>query len=260
MSNAEVGTAHAQPRTIAVIGSTGLVGHQLVDLLHASGHSTVEVSQSSGVDMLTGHGLAAALDGVDAVIDVINSPTPDDSSETFFQQTSAHLAAAAAPAGIGHYVVLSIVGAELLAPVAGYMRGKLIQEAAAAASGIGWTVVRSTQFHELAAGITESLIQGEQLHAPDAKIQPIASAELAAILTRVATSEPHNGIHEVGGPQRMTFADMARTVLARQHRNLHVITDPTATYFGHPIDDTALVPRRAAELGVTPLADWLARS
>lgn len=248
----------AEPKTIAVIGSTGLVGRQLVELLHASGHATVEVSQGSGIDMLTGEGLADALNGAHAVIDAINSPTPEDPAEAFFEQTSANLGAAAAQAGIKHYVVLSIVGADLLAPVAGYMRGKLIQEAAASSSGIPWTVVRSTQFHELAAGITESLIRSDRLHAPDAKIQPIASSELAAILTRVATSDPLNTIHEVGGPQRMTFADMARTVLARQDRDLCVATDPRATYFGHPIDDTTLVPRQADELGVTPLADWLA--
>ena len=253
----------AEPKRIAVIGSTGLVGRQLVELLRASGHATVGVSQESGVDMLTGDGLDAALDGVDgvdAVIDVINSPTPEDPAEAFFEQTSANLCAAATQAGIGHYVVLSIVGADLLAPVAGYMRGKLLQEAAAAASGIAWTVVRSTQFHELATGITESLVQGDRLLAPDAKIQPIASAELAAILARAATGEPRNAIHEVGGPDRMTFAAMARTVLTHQGRDLDVATDPTATYFGHPIEDTTLVPRHAAELGATPLADWLAGS
>lgn len=252
--------ASARSKTIAVIGATGLVGRQLVELLHAEGHSTVGVSQESGVDMLTGEGLAAALEGSDVVIDVINSPTPDDTAEAFFRQTSSNLAATAAQAGIGHYVVLSIVGADELAPIAGYMRGKLIQEAAAASSGIAWSVVRSAQFHELTPGITESLIEGDQLHAPDSKIQPIASAELAGILTRVATSNPLNTIHEVGGPQRMTFADMARTVLAHQSRDLKVVIDPTATYFGHPIGDTTLVPDHPVELGLTPLSDWLART
>jgi uncharacterized protein YbjT (DUF2867 family) len=260
MTTAAPGTTNDSARTIAVIGATGLVGRQVVDLLHGSGHSTVQVAQGSGIDMLTGEGLDAALDGVDAVIDVINSPTPDDSSEAFFAQTSANLSTAAARAGITHYVVLSIVGADLLAPAAGYMRGKLLQEAAAAAAGTGWTVVRSTQFHELAAAITESLVGGDQLLAPDAKIQPIASAELAAILVRVATSTPLDAIHEVGGPQRMSFADMSTTVLAHQHRDLHVVTDPTATYFGHRIEATTLVPRDDAERGVMPLVEWLART
>jgi uncharacterized protein YbjT (DUF2867 family) len=256
----ELPSTAAEPRTIAVIGATGLVGHQLVELLHAAGRKAVEVSQDSGVDMLTGEGLEAALEGADAVIDVINSPTPDDTAEAFFRQTSANLAAAAAQAGLRHYVVLSIVGADDLAPVAGYMRGKLIQEAAAASSGVPWSVVRSAQFHELTAGITESLLVGEELHVPDAQIQPIASAELAGILVRVATGEPLGTIREVGGPQRMTFADMARTVLAHQRRDLPVVIDPTATYFGHPIDDTTLVPGHQAELGATSLADWLART
>jgi uncharacterized protein YbjT (DUF2867 family) len=260
MTTAAPNTINDPARTIAVIGSTGLVGRQVVELLQASGHTTVQVAQGSGVDMLTGDGLDAALDGADAVIDVINSPTPDDSSEAFFQQTSANLATATARAGIKHYVVLSIVGADLLAPTAGYMRGKLFQERAAADSGTEWTVVRSTQFHELAAAITESLVCGGQLLAPDAKIQPIASAELAAILVRVATSSPLNAIREVGGPERMTFAELSQTVLTHQHRDLQVLTDPTATYFGHPIEDTTLVPHHAAELGVMRLGDWLAVS
>lgn len=260
MTAAAPNTINDPARTIAVIGSTGLVGRHVVELLHASGQGTVQVAQGSGVDMLTGDGLDAALNGAHAVIDVINSPTPDDSAEAFFERTSANLSIAAARAGIEHYVVLSIVGADLLAPAAGYMRGKLLQERAAADSGTGWTVVRSTQFHELAAPITESLVRGDQLLAPDAKIQPIASAELAAILVRVATSGPLAAIHEVGGPERMTFTDLAQTVLAHQRRDLQVLTDPTATYFGHPIEDTTLVPHHAAEPGVMRLEEWLAQS
>jgi len=253
-------TIPSAPTAIAVIGSTGLVGHQVVELFQAEGHDVVEVSQNSGVDMVTGDGLDDALAGVEVVIDVINSATPEDPSEEFFRQTSSNLASAAIAAGIGHYVVLSIVGADLLAPVAGYMRGKLLQEAAAASSGIPWTVVRSTQFHELAAGITESMIRDGEVHAAAAKIQTIASAELAAIVTRIATSPPLNAIHEVGGPQRMTFADMARTVLADQHRDLPVVEASAATYFGLPIDEITLVPHADAELGFEPLSEWLARN
>jgi uncharacterized protein YbjT (DUF2867 family) len=156
-------------------------------------------------------------------------------------------------------VVLSIGGTDALAPGAGEMRGKLAQERAAAHSGLPWTVVRSTQFHELTESITASLINGGQVHAPDASIQPIASNELAAILMRGAIGDALGAIHEVGGPQRMSFAEMARVVLAHQERDLTVVDDPAATYFGLPIDDTTLVPHGDAELGTTALSTWLAQ-
>jgi uncharacterized protein YbjT (DUF2867 family) len=249
----------SKPKKIAIIGSTGLVGSQLVRRLNDSGHQIVEVSQNSRADVFTGEGLDDALDGADAVIDVINSATPEDPAEAFFKQTSTNLTAAAIAAGVGHLVVLSIDGADALAPVAGYMRGKLAQEAAAAGSGLPWSVVRSTQFHELTASITESLVTDDVVRAPEAMIQTIDSAELVAVLARVATDDALNGIHEIGGPQRMPFSEMARTVLARQGRDLKVLDDPAATYFGLPVNDTTLVPDDGAELGTTTLAEWVAR-
>src|SRR5690349_20790085 len=140
------------------------------------------------------------------------------------------------------------------------MRGKLAQESAAAASGVPWTVVRSTQFHELTAGITESLIVDDEVRVPVASIQTIASAELVEILADIATGAPLTTIHEVGGPERMSFADMARTVLAHQQRSLNVVEDPAVGYFGYPIEATTLVPDDAAQRGTTPLSDWLARA
>ncbi len=246
-------------RSVTVIGSTGLIGSQLVQHLGAAGHRIVEVSQSTRADVFTGEGLDDALAGADVVIDVVNSATPDDPAEAFFRQTSANLSAAAATAGVGHYVVLSIVGADLLAPVAGYMRGKLAQEAAAATSGVPWTVLRSTQFHELTESITESLVVDDEVRVPDASIQTIASAELVEILAGIAVGDPLDAIHKVGGPQRMSFADMAHTVLAHQHRDLRVVEDPAVGYFGLPIEATTLVPDDAAQRGATPLADWLGR-
>lgn len=252
-------TPTATARTATIIGSTGLIGSQLVQNLAAAGHSIVEVSQSTRADVLTGEGLDEALAGADVVIDVVNSATPEDSSEGFFKQTSANLSTAAARAGVGHYVVLSIVGADRLAPVAGYMRGKVAQEAAAAASGVPWTVVRSTQFHELTEGITESLIVDDIVRVPAASIQTIASAELASLLADIALGTPRNEIHEIGGPQRVSFADMTRTVLDHQGRDLEIVEDPTVGYFGLPIEPTTLVPHETAPRGLTPLADWLAR-
>ncbi|ABK69742.1 SDR family oxidoreductase [Mycolicibacterium smegmatis] len=248
----------ASTKKITIVGATGLIGRQLTPLLREAGHDVTEASRASGTDLVTGEGLDVALTDADVVVDVINSATPDDSAEKFFKQTSANLSAAAAQAGVGHYVVLSIVGVDAMAANAGYIRGKLAQESAAAKSGIPWTVVRATQFHELAEPITESLITGEQVRAPKALIQTIDSKEVTAILARIATGSPFNAIHNLGGPQKMTFADMARAVLVHQSRELEVIDDPAATYQGLPVDNTTLVTDDEAELGTTRLSDWLA--
>lgn len=250
----------AEPtKSITVIGATGLIGRQLVPLLRDAGHNVTAASRDSGVDLLTGQGLDDALADAEVIVDVINSTTPEDSAEAFFHQTAANLSAAAAKAGVRHYVVLSIVGADEMAPKAGYIRGKVAQEGAAATSGVPWTVVRATQFHELAEPITESLIAGDEVHAPAALIQPIDSSEVTAILARVAVSEPLNTIHNAGGPQKMSFSDMARAVLRHQSRTLNVLDDPSATYSGLNIDYTTLVTDDEAELGTTRLVDWLAR-
>lgn len=246
-------------KKITVIGATGLIGRQLVPLLSNAGHEVTEATRASGTDLLTGEGLDNALVGADVVIDVINSATPEDSSEAFFTQTSANLSAAAAKAGVGHYVVLSIVGADVMAADAGYMRGKLAQETAAASSGLPWTVLRATQFHELAEPITDSLTVADEVRAPVALIQPIDSAEVTAILARIATGKSLNAIHNIGGPQKMSFADMVRAVLFHQSRKLDVVEDPSATYSGLHIDETTLVTDDDAELGTMRLADWLAR-
>ncbi|MDP7736143.1 SDR family oxidoreductase [Mycobacterium paragordonae] len=246
-------------KKITVIGATGLIGRQLVPLLSNAGHEVTEATRASGIDLVTGEGLDNALVGADVVIDVINSATPEDSSEAFFAQTSANLSAAAAKAGVGHYVVLSIVGADVMAADAGYMRGKLAQETAAASSGLPWTVLRATQFHELAEPITDSLTVADEVRAPVALIQPIDSAEVTAILARIATGKSLNAIHNVGGPQKMSFADMVRAVLFHQSRTLDVVEDPSATYSGLHIGETTLVTDDDAELGTMRLADWLAR-
>lgn len=248
-----------EPKKITVVGATGLIGRQLVPLLSAAGHAVVPASRSTGVDVVTGVGLDAAVAGADVVIDVINSPTPADPSEAFFAQAASNLSAVTAKSGVGHYVVLSIVGTDGMAAHAGYMRGKVAQETAAAHSGVPWTVVRATQFHELAEPITESLVVDGVVRAPTAMIQTVDSAEVAAIVARVSTGSAVDGIHDVGGPQRMSFGDMARAVLAHQRRDLDVIDDPEATYHGIRVDDTTLVPGPGAELGVTRLDGWLQR-
>lgn len=244
-------------KKIAVVGATGLIGRRLVPLLRSDGHEVTAASRASGVDLLTGVGLDSALAGADVVVDVINSATPEDSAEAFFERTSANLSAAAASAEIGHYVVLSIVGANQMAAESGYIRGKLAQESAAAKTGTPWTVLRATQFHDLAAPITESLVSGDAVRAPMALIQTVDAAEVAATLARIAVGQPLNSIHHVGGPEKVTFADMARTVLRHQGRTIDVVEDPSATYSGLAIDYTTLVTGQDAELGTTRLEDWL---
>lgn len=257
--SSDLPTTPESPKKITVIGATGLIGRQLVPLLRARGHDVTAASRASGVDLLTGEGLDAALSGADVVVDVSNSATPEDSAQEFFERASATLSAAAARAGVGHHVVLSIVGADLMAPQSGYIRGKLAQERAGADAAIPWSVLRATQFHELAGPITESLVADDIVRAPVALIQPIDSAEVTAILGRIAVGTPLNAVHPAGGPQKMTFADMTRAVLRHQGRALDVLDDPSATYSGLAIDYTTLVTGDDAELGTTRLEDWLAR-
>lgn len=237
---------------ITIVGATGQIGSQLVPLLTAAGHHVTAASRDSGVDAAIGSGLDAALGDADAVIDVLNSPTTeDDAALAFFTATSSNLTMAAKKAGVGHYVLLSIVGVDALQG-GGYLRGKVVQEKTVADSGLPYTIVRATQFHELTELIAGSLVTDGQVHAPDALIQPIASAEVAAVLARIATEPPADGVHDVGGPDTLTFAEMASLVLG-----LPAVVDPDATYFGTPVTERSLVTADDAERGTTRLSDWI---
>jgi uncharacterized protein YbjT (DUF2867 family) len=243
---------------ITVIGATGQVGSKVVELLTAAGNDVVAASRSSGADVLTGEGLAAALDGAEVLVDVVNSPSFDDDPVlAFFTASSANLVAAARDAGVGHYVALSIVGVDGL-PDSGYMRAKVVQERTIVESGVPYTIVRATQFHEFAEMITGSLIVGDEVHAPDALIQPIASADVSAAVARVAGQAPCNGVVNIGGPEKMSFADLARAVLKHQGADRVVVVDARATYFGTAVDETSLVTGDGAELAPTRFAEWLA--
>ena len=201
---------------ITVIGATGLIGSKVVDLLEGAGHDVVAASRASGADVLTGEGLADALAGADVLVDLTNSPSFDDGPVMdFFTRSSANLAAAAKQTGVRHYVALSIVGVDGL-PESGYMRAKVVQEKAIAESGLPYTIVRATQFQEFAAAIVGSLDVGDEVRAPDALIQPIAADDVAAEVTRVTVAVPRNGVVNIGGPEKISFADLARMVLAKQ--------------------------------------------
>lgn len=243
--------------TITVFGATGLIGAQVVSSLTTAGHTVTSASRDSGVDAAVGTGLDEALAGADVLVDALNSPSlEDDAALAFFTATSANLTHAAKKAGVQHYVLLSIVGVDQL-PSGGYLRAKVIQENTVAASGVPYTIVRATQFHEFTEMITGSLMVDGRVHAPDALIQPIASADVAAMVARVATESPANGVRDIAGPEPMSFAAMTETVLASQGKNTFAVVDPLQTYFGTPLQKTSLVPGADAELAATSLTDWL---
>ncbi|MEW5810461.1 MAG: SDR family oxidoreductase [Actinomycetota bacterium] len=244
---------------ITVVGATGQIGAKVVELLTAAGHDVNAAARSSGVDAVSGDGVAAAFQGADAVVDVLNSPTlePGPALE-FFTAAATTLLAEAKKAQIQHYVVLSIVGVDSI-DADGYLRGKHLQEELVANSGVPYTVVRATQFHEFTQGIAGSLVVDGEVHAPDALIQPVAAAEVAGVVARVATEVPRNDVLDFGGPEKMSFADLARAVFAAEGKDLPVVVDPQATYFGVPVQKDSLVTGDGAELGTTRLSEWLDR-
>jgi len=226
---------------IAVIGASGLIGTKVVELLTSQGHDVVAAARSSGVDVLTGAGLADALAGADVLVDVTNSPKLDGGPAIEFFTTSAtNLVEAARRAGVGHYVALSIVGVDGLD--GGYFHAKVTQETIITESGIPYSIVRATQFAEFADGIIESLTSGDEVRVPDALIQPIPADQVAAAVARTAAGEPVNGIANVGGPQAITFEQLARDVLARKGDDAKtIVVDPAARYYGAALTPSSLV-------------------
>jgi uncharacterized protein YbjT (DUF2867 family) len=224
------------------VGASGLIGTKVVEALKSKGHDVVASSRSSGVDVLTGEGLDEALVGADALVDVTNSPKLDGGPALeFFTASAANLVGAAKRAGVGHYVALSIVGVDGVLD-SGYFRAKVAQEKIINESGLPYSIVRATQFKEFADGITESLTVGDEVHVPDALIQPIPADEVAAAVARAAVGEPINGIRNVGGPQKITFEQLARDALARKGDDTKtVVVDPEARYFGGALQKRSLV-------------------
>jgi uncharacterized protein YbjT (DUF2867 family) len=227
---------------ITVIGASGLIGSKLVELLTAGGHEVVAASRSSGVDVLTGEGLAEALAGADAIVDVTNSPSfEDDPVMQFFTKATTNTVAAAKAAGVGNYVVLSIVGVQGL-PDSGYMRAKVAQEKLLTESGLPYSIVRATQFSEFADAITASMTVGDEVRVPDALIQPITADRVASDVARAAVASPLNGVVNIGGPAKIPFEQMARESLARQGDDSKtVVVDPGVGYFGTALRRHSLV-------------------
>jgi uncharacterized protein YbjT (DUF2867 family) len=226
---------------ITVVGASGLIGTKVVELLTAGGHDVVAASRGSGVDVLTGDGLDEALSGADALVDVVNSPSFDDEPVMeFFTKSTTNLVDAAKRAGVGHYAALSIVGVDGL-PDSGYMRAKVMQEKIITESGLPYTIVRATQFAEFTDAITDSMTVGNEVRVPDALIQPVGADDVARDVARAAVADPMGGIVNIGGPQKVSFEQMARDVLTRRGDDKTVVVDPKVGYFGTLLAERSLV-------------------
>jgi uncharacterized protein YbjT (DUF2867 family) len=245
---------------IVVIGGSGLIGSKLVNNLRKRGHEVVAASPSSGVNTLTGEGLAGALAGARVVVDVANSPSFEDRAVMeFFETSGRNLLAAETAAGVGHHVALSVVGADRL-PDSGYMRAKVAQENLIKASKVPYTIVRATQFFEFVGGIAQSATEGQTVRLPPALMQPIVSDDVAAALADVAVGEPRNGTIELAGPEPIRMDDLVRRLLSAKRDTRTVTTDAHARYFGTELNDRSLTPGANPRIGPTRYGDWLARS
>jgi len=244
---------------IVVIGGTGLIGSKTVAILRQGGHEVLAASPKGGVNTITGQGLKEALAGAEVVIDLANSPSFEDKAVLdFFQASGRNLHAAEAAAGIRHHVALSIVGTDRT-PDNGYFRAKVAQEKLIEASGIPYTIIRSTQFLEFLKGIADSSMTGDKARVSPGLFQPIAADDVAAIVADVALAPPRNGIVEIAGPERAPFNEIVARYLKAVGDPREVVRDPEARYFGGRVEERSLVPLGEARLGRIGLDDWLRR-
>lgn len=245
---------------IVVIGGSGLIGKKLVANLRERGHDVMPASPSSGVNTLTGEGLAAAMQGTEVVVDVSNAPSWEDAAVlAFFDTSTRNILAAEAAAGVRHHIALSVVGTDRL-QASGYFRAKLVQENLIKAGKIPYTIVRATQFFEFIGGIAESGVVGNEIRLPPAMIQPIVSDDVAAALADVAEEQPANGTLDLAGPEPIRMDELARRHLRANDDPRPVVADTSATYFGTPVDDRSLTPDANPRLGPTRYDDWLSRN
>ncbi|HEY8514103.1 MAG TPA: SDR family oxidoreductase [Candidatus Binatia bacterium] len=244
---------------IVVIGGNGLIGSGLVEILRERGHTVVSASPRSGVDTLTGEGLADVLDGADVVVDVTNSPSwADDDVMRFFQTSTRNQLAAERKAGVQHHVALSVVGCERM-PESGYFRAKVAQEELIENGPVPYSILRATQFFEFLGQVADAGFDGTAVHVPPILMQPIAARDVSAALADVACGKPLQGMAEVAGPERLRLDGLARRVLHARGDDRPVVADPEALYFGTPADDESLVAGDDARLAPTRFAEWLPR-
>jgi uncharacterized protein YbjT (DUF2867 family) len=242
---------------IVVIGGTGLIGSKLVTRLLEQGHDAVAAAPNTGVNTLTGEGLAEVLHGASVVVDVSNSPSLDGREAlNFFETSTRNLLSAEAKAGVGHHVALSVVGTERLSG-SGYFRGKIAQEAQIRASSIQYSIVHATQFFEFVKGIEDAATDGGTVRVAPVLIQPMAADDVADAVAMVATKPPLNGIVEVAGPEQFRLDELIRMGLRARNDPREVVGDPHARYFGAELSERTLVPRDDARLGAMRFEDWL---
>jgi uncharacterized protein YbjT (DUF2867 family) len=252
---------------IVVIGGSGLIGKKLVKILRDEGHDVLPASPSTGVNTITGEGLASALAGAAVVVNVSNAPSWEDQAVLdFFETSGRNIHAAEKAAGVGHHVALSVVGTDRL-QASGYFRAKLAQEKIIQAAGIPYTIVRATQFFEFVAGIVQNATQGDTVRVSNVLMQPIVSDDVAALVAKFAVGKPLNATVDIAGPDPIRMDDLVRQYLAATAHttpnapHLSVVTDPAAGYFDTPVDDQSLVPTGPKPtLAPTRFKDWLTRA
>ncbi len=245
---------------IVAIGGTGLIGSKLVSKLQKQGHEAVSASPNSGVNTLTGEGLAEVLKGASVVVDVSNSPAWEDAAVLkFFETSTRNLLTYEAAAGVGHHVALSVVGTDRLSE-SGYFRAKIAQEKLINESSIPYSIVRATQFFEFLKGLADISVDGDKVHLAPVLFQPMAADDVATAVGRIAVGPPVNGIVEIGGPEQFRLDELVRRRLASLNDPREVIADPNARYSGAKVSEKTLVPGNNARLGETRFETWLTQS
>jgi uncharacterized protein YbjT (DUF2867 family) len=245
---------------IVIIGGSGLIGKKLVNKLSQRGHEVVAASRSSGVNTITGEGLAKALAGAQVVVDVANSPSFEDTAVLkFFETSGRNLLAAEAVAGVGHHVALSVVGTDRLL-ASGYFRAKMAQENLIKTSLIPYTIVRATQFFEFVGSIAQSATDGQTVRLSPALMQPIVSDDVADALADIAVGKPLNGTVELAGPEPIRLDELVRRFLSANRDARKVTTDAQALYFGIKLNDQSLTPGANPRIGPTRFEGWLSRA
>jgi uncharacterized protein YbjT (DUF2867 family) len=241
---------------IVVIGGSGLIGSKLVNKLRQRGREVLAASPASGVNTITGEGLAEALAGAQVVVDVANSPSFEDKAVLdFFRTSTGHLVSAAAAAGVSHCIALSVVGADRIRD-SGYLRAKRVQEGLIEAGGVPYTVLRATQFFEFLSAIADGGTRGNAVYMSPSKFQPVAADDVAATLAEIATAQPKNGVVELAGPEASSMAEFIQSFLSSTGDERKVIPDPDAKYFGAVLDKDGLAPSGQFIAGPTRFADW----
>ena len=245
---------------VVVIGGTGLIGSKLVNKLREHGHEAIAAAPNTGVNTITGEGLAEVLKGASVVVDVSNSPDWDDAAVLkFFETSTRNLLTQETTAGVRHHVALSVVGTDRLSE-SGYFRAKIAQEKLIKDSSIPYTIVHATQFFEFLKGLADISMVGGKVHLPPVFFQPMAADDVASALARIAVGQPVNGIVEIGGPEQFRVDELVRRRLVSLKDPREVIADPNARYSGAKISEKTLVPGNNARLGETRFENWLTQS